>query len=182
MEKKDTVVAEKKVAFDRKGLFQQMVKAFAKNEITDVVADTERENTINKPEYEYVHFYKKGTETNIFQCYIKEKDCRFVVGLTLKDFLKQGKNYTLTPIEKKAKDSDEKRVVYVRVTCAHEDAVDVAGTILGAYQTKLATIVEIPEKKSTKKSDKKADAKKEPAKKTPAKIAVKKEVKKAANK
>lgn len=180
----ETKVAEVKVEekkavekFDRKALFTEIQKAFAKNEITDVVADTDREDSIGKADYEYIHFYKKGTETNLFQLYIKNKDCKFVVGLTLKEFLKQGDNYTLTGVEKNK--GGEKKVVYIRVTCNHEDAIDVANTILQAYQTKITQIVEAPEKpakKEAKKETKKAVEKKAE------KATEKKAEKKAANK
>ena len=170
---KEKKVVEKKPAFDKKAFFTEMAKAFAKNTVTDVVADTDRENSIDKPEYEYIHFYKKGTEQNIFQLYVKEKDCKFVVGLTLKEFLKQGKNYTLTDVEKKR--NDEKKVVYIRVTCTHEDAIDVANTILNAYQTKISQVVEVP----VKEKKAKATTKKETTKKE---TATKKVEKKAANK
>lgn len=156
MEKKEAQVTEKKVAFDRKSFYQSLAKAFAKNGVVDVVADTDRETSINKTEYEYIHFYKKGTEKNLFQLYVKNGDCKFVVGLTLKDFLKSGKNYTITPVEKSRKDG-EKKVVYIRVTCNHEDAVAVAETIIGAYESKTAEVVDVPEKKKTtaKKTTKK---------------------------
>ena len=162
--------------FDRKALFTEIQKAFAKNEIADVVADTDREDSINCAEYEYIHFYKKGTETNLFQLYIKNKDCKFVVGLTLKDFLKQGDNYTLTGVEKTK--GGEKKVVYIRVTCNHEDTVDVANTILQAYQTKITQVVEVPEKPAKKEAKK--ETKKAPVKKT--KATTKKVEKKAVNK
>ena len=157
MEKKnvEAVVAEK---FDRKGFFSTVQKAFAKSKDVDVVADTEREESINATEYEYIHFFKKGTTKNLFQMYVKSKNVKFVVGMTLKDFLKQGEKYTIDPIEKKNKDG-EKKVTCVVVTCEHEDAIAVAETIISAYQTKISTIVEVPEKK-TKKDVKAKETKK----------------------
>lgn len=156
MEKKEAVVESKKVAFDRKAFFTTIQKAFAKNPVVDVVADTEREDSINAAEYEYIHFYKKGTEKNLFQMYVKTKDVKFVVGMTLKDFVKQGKNYTITPIEKKNKDG-EKKVTCIVVSCSHEDAEVVAQTILSAYESKTITeVVEVPEKRAKATSKKNA--------------------------
>lgn len=158
-------VAETKVAFDRKAFFTKIQKAFSKNTMVDVVADTDREESINCSEYEYIHFYKKGTERNLFQLYVKEKDCKFVVGMTLKDFVKQGNNYTITPIEKKNKDG-EKKVTCIVVSCAHEDAELVAETIITAYESKKITeVVEVPEKKDTKTKEAKTSTKKAAKKK-----------------
>lgn len=159
--KTETKVAEKKevVKFDRKAFFTTIQKAFAKNADVDVVADTEREDSINAPEYEYIHFYKKGTEKNLFQMYTKSKDVKFVVGMTLKDFVKQGDKYTISSIEKKNKDG-EKKVTSIVVTCAHEDAITVAETIIAAYKDKITTVVEVPEKKATKTAKKTAATKK----------------------
>ena len=145
---------EVKVAFDRKAFYTEFRKSFTKDQIVDVQADTDLENSINKVEYEYIHFFKKGTTKNLFQMYVKGGDVKFVVGLTLKDFLKQGKNYAIQPVEKKR--GDEKKVVCFRIICSHEDAVDVAKTILEAYSTKTATIVEVPEKKTKAKKNTKA--------------------------
>lgn len=169
MEKKNSTQAvaenkavETKVSFDKKAFFQQMVKAFAKSKAVDLVADTDLgEKSIDKPEYEYIHFYKKGTTKNMFQCYVKRENVNFVVGIRLKDFLKQGEKYTVTPIEKKR--NGEMRVVYIRVTCAHEDAISVAETIIGAYESRAVEPVEVPEKKADNKkapAAKKASVKK----------------------
>lgn len=148
----------KKVPFDKKVFFNTIQSAFSKDNTVDVVADTEREDSINASEYEYIHFYKKGTEKNLFQMYVKNSDVKFVVGVTLKDFLKQGKNFTVTPVEKSR--NGEKKVVYIRVTCNHEDAVVVAETIINAYTSRQAEIVDAPEKKkaSAKKKVVKKDA------------------------
>jgi len=155
MEKKNNTQAvaentETKVSFDKKAFFQQMAKAFAKSKAVDVAADTDlEEKSTDKPEYEYIHFYKKGTTKNMFQCYVKKENVQFVVGIRLKDFLKQGKNYTITPVEKTR--NGEKKVVYIRVTCTHEDAIVVAETIIGAYESRSIETVEVPEKQKTEK-------------------------------
>ena len=150
-------VAETKVSFDKKAFYQQMAKAFTKSKAVDVVADTDRLESLDRTEYEYVHFYKKGTEKNLFQCYVKKENVQFVVGVRLKDFLKQGENYTITPVEKKR--NGEMRVVYIRVTCNHEDAIAVAETIIGAYESRAVEPVEVVEKK-TEPAAKKASTKK----------------------
>ena len=171
MEKKNNTQAvaeqkETKVAFDKKAFYQQMAKAFAKNPMVDVVADTDLdEKSSDKPEYEYIHFYKKDTTKNMFQCYVKQESVHFVVGIRLKDFIQQGKNYTVTPVEKTR--NGEKKLVYIRVTCAHEDANMVAETIITAYQSKTLKVAEVEEvktkeaKKETKAKETKKSAKKD---------------------
>ena len=158
-------VETKKVAFDRKAFYQSMAKAFSKSKVVDVVADTETEKPRENPaEYEFIHFYKKGTTDKLFELFTKSKDCKFVVGLTLADFLQKDDRYTLTPVEKSRKKGEDgekvKKVVYIRVTCSHEDAVAVAEKIIAAYESnKVTEVVEVPEKKTTKA--KKKVAKKE---------------------
>lgn len=148
---------ETKVSFDKKAFYQQMAKAFTKSKVVDVVADTDRLESLDRTEYEYVHFYKKDTEKNLFQCYVKKENVQFVVGVKLKDFLKQGENYTITPVEKTR--NGEKKMVYIRVTCNHEDAIAVAETIIGAYESRAVEPVEVVEKK-TEPAAKKASTKK----------------------
>lgn len=157
-ENKAVETKEVKVFFDKKAFFQQMVKAFAKSKAVDLVADTDlEEKSTDKPEYEYIHFYKKGITKNMFQCYVKKESVNFVVGIRLKDFLKQGEKYTIVPIEKTR--NGEKRMVYIRVTCNHEDAIAVAETIIGAYESRAVEPVEVVEKK-TEPAAKKASTKK----------------------
>lgn len=149
-----------KVTFDKKAFYTEFRKAFAKDQLVDVTADTDLENSVNKDEYEYIHFFKKGTTKNLFQMYVKKGDVKFVVGMALKDFLKQGDNYTMQEVEKKR--GDEKKPVYIRVSCSHADAVAVAQTILQAQTAKLSVVVEVPEKKAESKNttSKKKTAKK----------------------
>ena len=160
----ETKKAEKveKVVFDRKAFYTEFRKAFEKNTMVDVQADTELPETVNEEEYEYIHVFKKGTTKNLFQMYVKKGDVKFVVGMALQDFLKQGKNYTITPVEKKRGEDGEKKPVYLRVSCSHEDAVAVAQTILQAQTEKLSVVVEVPEKKT---ESKKTTTKKKTAKK-----------------
>ena len=165
MEKKNNTQAvaenkavETKVSFDKKAFYQQMAKAFTKSKVVDVVADTDRLESLDRTEYEYVHFYKKGTEKNLFQCYVKKENVQFVVGVRLKDFLKQGKNYTITPVEKTR--NGEKKMVYIRVTCNHEDAAAVAETIIEAYESRTIKEVEPAAKTETKKDTKVKETKK----------------------
>ena len=155
----ETKAAKKveKVKFDKKAFFTEFQKAFAKDQLVDVVADTDMPESINKDEYEYIHFFKKGTTKNLFQMYVKNGDVKFVVGMALKDFLKQGKNFTMTEVEKKR--GEEKKAVYIRIACTHEDAVVVAQTIIQAQSEKMSVVVEVPEKKTTtKKKSQKKDA------------------------
>lgn len=137
-----------KAVFDKKAFFTEFRKSFTKNATVDVVADTDLENSINKDEYEYIHFYKKGTTKNLFQMYVKGKDVKFVVGLALKDFIPEGDKYTITPVEKKRGEDKEKKPVYLRVTSSHEDAVEVANIIIEAQLAKMSAIkTEVPEEK-----------------------------------
>lgn len=147
-EAKKEVKKEKKekVVFDRKGFAEKLQKAFEKNTSVDVVADTDTEKPRENPaEYEFIHFYKKGTKTKAFELFVKNKDCKFLIGLTLKDFLGESDKYTLTDVQKKEK------IVYVRVTCKHEDAIEVAKAIQKAYDTKVTTPVEVPVKETKAK-------------------------------
>ena len=148
-----------KVKFDKKAFFTEFQKAFAKDQLVDVVADTDLAESINKDEYEYIHFFKKGTTKNLFQMYVKANDVKFVVGMALKDFLKQGKNFTMQEVAKKR--GEEKKAVYIRVACTHEDAIAVAQTIIQAQSEKMSVVVEVPEKKTTtkKKTQKKGSMK-----------------------
>lgn len=141
-----TEVKEVKAKFDKKAFSDKIIKAFKNSKDVDVVADTDREQSINKDEYEYIHFYKKETENNLFQLYVKNKDCKFVVGLTLADFLSEGEEYVITPVEKKR--GEEKKVAYIRITCEHDKAVDVAKMIIAAYKAKIKVqAVETPKEK-----------------------------------
>lgn len=174
MEKEKTVVAETKkneqkatkVVFDRKAFYQNMAKAFSKSKVVDVIADTETEKPRENPvEYEFIHFYKKGTTTKLFELFTKNKDCKFCVGLTLADFLQKDDKYTMTPVEKTKKTEENgekvKRVVYIRVTCSHEDAVEVAQKIIDAYESnKITEVVELPKKAINTKAKAKKSAKK----------------------
>lgn len=156
------VAEQKKATFDRKAFYQTMAKAFSKSKVVDVIADTETEKPRENPaEYEFIRFCKKGTTDKMFELFTKSKDCKFLVGITLADFLQNDDRYTLTPVEKTKKTDENgekiKRVVYIRVTCSHEDAIDVAQKIVEAYESnKITEVVEIPKKtKASKKASKK---------------------------
>lgn len=158
-EKNTKVVEEKKVvkvAFDRKGFAESLKKAFEKNPSVDLVVDTETEKPRENPaEYEFIHFYRKGTKTKAFELFVKNKDCKFLVGLTLKDFLGKNEKYTMTDVTKKD------RIVYVRVTCKHEDAIEVAKAIQKAYDEHVTVPVVKTEKPKTQTTKaKKATVKK----------------------
>ena len=152
--KTTAIVEEKveKVAFDRKALYGSIQKAFAKSPVVDILADTDREESINAAEYEYIHYYRKGTDRNIFQLYIKTKNSVFVVGNALAGMLDQKSDkYTMTPIQKTRKNKDgssEKKTTCYAINCKHEDTVEVSNILVEMSMAKAAEKVE---KKAEKK-------------------------------
>lgn len=177
MEKKSvaTKVAEKKevkkVAFDYKALAESVEKAFKTDKTVDVIADTNLEKgpqNTTEPEYRYIHFYKPGTQKNMFGLYIKPKnEARFAVANKAGAYL--DKSLTVNPFVKGDK------TAYLIVTCGYEDIADTAKKIVAAYQS--IPVAEKKAKKSepkqtTKPAEKKPAAKKNNVAKRPAKKAV----------
>lgn len=150
-------VETKKVAVDYKALAEGIEKAFAKSKDVDVVADTKQDDpkALSESDYRYIHFYKAGTEKNLFGCYlIGKQKVRFALNLAVEEFL--DKDLEVKPVIKAKKKGEEKRKIAVDVICDIQDAAEVAKKIITAYQ-------QIPGKAA--KAEKKAETK-EPAAKT----------------
>lgn len=153
-EKKAPEKKVEKVVFDKKAFFTTIQKAFAKSAVTDVVADTEREKSINAMEYEYIHFYRKGTDRNIFQLYVKNTNSVFVVGIALAECLAKSDKFTVYPIKKPRTMKDgtkEKRITCYAITCKHEDTVEVSNILLTASAESVAKKASAKEEKKTEK-------------------------------
>ena len=174
--KKETAKKEV-VKFDFKGFANSVVTAFQSDTRVDVIADTDmpkgpRNTTL--AEYRYIHFFKSGTEKNMFGCYIVSNGkVRFALNLAVEQYLDAG--LTKKDVQKTVK--GEKKKVAVDVYCDIQDAISVAQLIVTAYQS-------IPAKETKKKDAKKSEPKQTPAKseKKPAakKTTTKKPAKKAA--
>lgn len=157
MANKNVKVVETKVAkVNYKALAEGIEKAFKTSKEVDVVADTRKENpnALSESDYRYIHFYKAGTEKNIFGCYLIGKGkVRFALNLAVEQFL--DKDLTVKPVMRKK--GEEKRKTAVDVICDIQDAPEVAKKILEAYKS-------IPAKaantKDTTKAEKKAIQKK----------------------
>lgn len=166
---KTKVVAEAvetKVAFD-KALFAEQVKgAFSDSETVTVVADSElqtpRDTTVN--EMTYLHFFKKGTEKDLFKMYNMPKKTRFAVSKVTE--LPESEAYQVSPVM----NSKTQKVKWINIYTAHENAIDVAKLIIEATVAGAERVAaEKAEKKAAKVSEKKAEekpAEKKPSKKT----------------
>jgi len=152
-EKKEVKVVETKVAkVDYKALAEGIEKAFKASKEVDVVADTKKENpnALSESDYRYIHFYKAGTEKNIFGCYLIGKGkVRFALNLAVEQFL--DKDLTVKPVLKKR--GEEKKKTAVDVFCDIQDAPEVAKKILEAYKSIPAKAVNTDKKKETKKAN-----------------------------
>lgn len=165
--KKETAKKEV-VKFDFKGFANSVVSAFQSDTRVDVIADTDMEKgprNTTMAEYRYIHFFKAGTEKDMFGCYIVSKGkIRFALNLAVEQYLDAG--LTKKDVEKTVK--GEKRKVAVDVYCDIQDAISVAQLIVTAYQS-------IPAKETKQKEVKKSEPKQSPAKsKTEKKPAAKK--------
>ena len=154
--KKESTVSTK---FDAKAVAEKIEAAFKTDKAVDVIADTK----LDKPtgfsynEYSFIHFYKKGTQRDMFQLYTSSKGARFIIRTTAAEFL--DKTVEATPAEKMVK--GEKRIIHVIVKCSIEDISDVAKKIISAYQSVPAK----PAKEKPVKAEKTTTAKKSKAKK-----------------
>lgn len=166
----------KKVAkVDLKSVAEKIEVAFKSDKTVDVIADSNRENptAITYDDYKFIHFYKKGTEKDMFQLYITGKSGKFIIKTTAAEFLDKSVERVAT--EKKV--NGEKKVIHVAVKCPIDLVPDVAKKIITAYQSIPAKTK--PEKKAEPKAEKKPAAK---AKKTTAKATAKKAETKVVNK
>lgn len=167
------VVAKKEVKkFDYKAVAENLEKSFKADKRVDVIADTKLENPKSNTysDFTYIHFFKSGTQKDMFGCYLIGKGrTRFALSLAVAEYIK---GLPVQPVEKKIK--GEKKLVAIDVICANEDAVDVANTIIEAYASIPAkTKKEKPAKADPKKSETKAVEKKAPVKKAEKKPAPK---------
>lgn len=172
MENKTVKEVVKKQVVDFKALAESVEDAFGKIDTVDVIADS---NLPKGPkyttlaEYRMVHFYKPGTEKDMFQLINNTKGAKFIVTAKVAEFL--DKSIEFKPSNR-----------YILVLTKAEDIVDTAKKIISAYQSipakepkpKKKTEKAISEKKTTEKksAEKKPAAKKNITAKRPAKKAV----------
>lgn len=184
---KEVQVVETKAAkVDKKVLAESIEKAFKDNKVVDVIADTNLENptALSYEEYRFIHFYRKGTQKDLFQLYITGKTGEFFVRKQAAEFL--GEEVEKKPATKKIK--GEVKVIHIIVKAPIETVPEVAEKILTACVENDKAVekarVEKAEAKKKEKAEKKAEAKEKPKKATKAKKTEAKEEaeKKAANK
>jgi len=163
--------------FDYKAVAESFEAAFKNDARVTVIADTKLENPKSNTysDYTYVHFFKSGTQKDMFGCYLIGKGrTRFALSLAVAEYIK---GLPVQPVEKKIK--GEKKLVAIDVICANEDAVNVANTIIEAYASiPVKSKKEIAEKSEPKKEKKPATSKKATVAKHPAKATEKKAVNK----
>lgn len=165
---------------------ENVEKAFKADKRVDVIADTRLENPASiYPEFSYIHFFKPGTEKNMFGCYMQGKNkTRFAVSNKLVAYLDQ--SLKAFPNIKKVKDKTgnlvEKTTFYI-VECADEEVVGVGQKILEAYTQMIAATPVKPEKKAKEKKAEEPKAEKKPETKAETKKATvaKRPAKKAVN-
>ena len=154
----------KKQAIDFKALAEQIEDAFGKQDIVDVIADT---NLPKGPkyttlaEYRMVHFYKPGTDKDLFQLISTSKGATFIIRNNAAEYL--DKSLTLKPAEKTVtvKGEKVKKVIHhlVLTETNFEVIVDAAKKIIQAYQS-IPAKTEKVEKKTAEKPAKKQTTKK----------------------
>ena len=173
--KKPVEKKEPKPKTDFKVIAETVEKAFKDDKSVDVVADTKLTTPKSNIEgdYKYIHFFKPGTEKNLFGCYIQTATTtKFAVSNKVVEYL--DKSVTATPVTKTVKGKTS--VVYHVVECKNEAIVETAKKIIPAYQQ---MVLSKEAKKAEKKVEKKPAEKKAEPKKATAKKA---EPKKVANK
>ena len=134
VEKKAESKAEPKPKFDAKAYSAEILKAFKGNKNVDVVVDTElakgpRDTT--QPEYAYIHFFKKGTEKDLFKMYNMAKGSRFAISRAVYESKKIA---DAKPVIKKTK-KGEQVVSYANVVVAPDKAVETANRIIETYMS-----------------------------------------------
>jgi len=195
-EEKVKVVETKVAKVDRKTLAERIEAAFKKNSSVDVIADTNLENPtgMSYEEYRFIHFYKPGTQKDLFQLYITGNSGTFYVRTKVAEFL--GKDVEKVPSMKKQKNGEVKVNLYL-IKAPIDDVPAVAEKILDACAKNDEAVAKIRAEKEAAKEAKKAEkqatnekveketkeVKPEPKKKAPAKTQAKEKTeKKAANK
>ena len=141
---------EKKVTFNRAEFATTIIKAFAKNGTVDVVADTdlEKPRDTSVEEMAYIHFFKKGTDKDLFKMYNMPKKTRFAVSKVTE--LPESDEYTISPII----NSKTQTVKWINIYTAHENAIEVARMIIDAA---VAGAEKIEAEKAVKKAAKDAE-------------------------
>lgn len=155
-----------KATVDFKALCESTEDAFGKIDTVDVIADT---NLPKGPKYttvaewRMVHFYKPGTDKDMFQLIMNSKGATFIVRNKAIEYL--DKTLTKNPVEKKVTVKGEKvvRVIHHEVTCDLKDIVATAKKIVTAYQS-----IPVEEPKTKKKAEKAISAEPKKAEKKPA--------------
>ena len=192
-EEKVKVVETKVAKVDRKTLAERIEAAFKKNSSVDVIADTNLENPtgMSYEEYRFIHFYKPGTQKDLFQLYITGNSGTFYVRTKVAEFL--GKDVEKVPSMKKQKNGEVKVNLYL-IKAPIDDVPAVAEKILDACTKSDEAVAKIKAEKEAAKEAKKAEkqatkekaekeTKPEPKKKAPAKTEAKEKTqKKVANK
>jgi hypothetical protein len=126
--------AEKKPAvekFDAKAYAAEIVKTFKGNKNVDIAVDTELEysRSVTLPDYSYIHFFKKGTEKDLFKMYNTGRGTRFAVS---KAVYESGKIKEAKPVLKKNK-KGEKSISYADIVVDRSGAVEMANKIIETY-------------------------------------------------
>lgn len=161
MAKEEVKVVETKVAkVDRKTLAENIEAAFKKNKSVDVIADTNLENPtgMSYEEYRFIHFYKPGTQKDLFQLYITGNAGTFYVRKTVAEFL--GEDVEKTPALKKQKNGEVKVNLYL-IKTPIDNVPTVAEKILVACaESEKAIEQKKAEKKTAKKLEKEVNIEK----------------------
>lgn len=152
--KTEKKAVEKKPKADYKAIAETVEKAFKSDKTVDVIADTNMEfpRSTTEDDYKYIHFFKPGTEKNMFGCYIQTATTtKFAITGKVVEYL--DKSVKATPVVKKIKDVE--KIAYYVVECKNEEIVDVAKKIIPAYQQMVLAKPKKAEK--TKATEKKAE-------------------------
>ena len=153
MAKEEVKVVETKVAkVDRKALAEKIEAAFKKNNSVDVIADTNLENPkgMSYEEYRFIHFYKPGTQKDLFQLYITGNAGTFYVKTKVAEYLDE--DIEKTPALKKQKNGEVRVNLYL-IKTPIDNVPSMAEKILVACaESEKAIEQKKAEKKTTKKS------------------------------
>lgn len=121
------------VKFDAKAYSETVAEAFKDNTVVDVKADyaLDYPRSTTEPEWSYIHFFKKGTEKDLFKMYNTSRGTRFAISAKAYGEISEDEKYTTVPVTRNK--NGEKHMVYADVKCSHEDAIYVANAIIKAY-------------------------------------------------
>ena len=121
-----------KTTFDAKAIAKAIMEEFKANANVDIVADTSLKagpRDANQPEFSYIHFFRKGTEKDMFKMYNNSRGTRFAIS---KAVYESGKLKDAKPIKKKNK-KGETVVVYANICVPTASAAATAKSIIEAY-------------------------------------------------